>query len=84
MKVENILTALEIEQSRCLDDADDRHVVADTVHAVLRNQHDALVVREFFAHCTNDGQRLIAFSASNGKVQSQVLEAAYRLAGGRS
>lgn len=45
---------------------------------------DAALIRAFFANANTDGTRLIAFTASNGKVQSQVLEAAYRLAGGRS
>jgi hypothetical protein len=47
-----------------------------------RDAADAALLRSFFGACTNAGQRLIAFSGSNGKVQSQVLEAAWRLAGG--
>lgn len=49
-----------------------------------QNAIDAAVVRAFFAGSPTDGARLIAFSASNGKVQSTILEAAFRLAGGRS
>lgn len=84
MKREAIVTALELAGSRCCDSEDDREAIADVVLEVLRNQSDALIVREFFAHCTNDGQRLIAFSERRGDEQSTILEAAYRLAGGRS
>lgn len=45
---------------------------------------DAAIIRAFFANSPTDGTRLIAFTASNGKTQSRILEAAYRLAGGRS
>jgi hypothetical protein len=82
---EAIIAALELEAgSCCLDDEADREHIADRVLAVLRNQHDALVLREFWRDCTNDGQRLIAFSERRGNEQSRILEAAYRLAGGRS
>ena len=47
-----------------------------------RDAADAATIRAFFEACTNSGQRLIAFSASHGKVQSTLLEAAWRLAGG--
>lgn len=79
-----ILAALELEQSRCCDSPEDREAIAARILAVLRNQVDALQVREFFANAPTDGTRLIAFTASNGKVQSTILEAAFRLAGGRS
>jgi hypothetical protein len=84
MSREAIIAALELEaDSCCLDDEADREHIADRVLAVLRNQLDALVVREFFANSPTDGTRLIAFTASHGRVQSIVLEAAYRLAGGK-
>lgn len=49
-----------------------------------QNAIDAAVIRAFFAGAPTDGTRLIAFTASHGAVQSRILEAAYRLAGGRS
>lgn len=77
-----IIAALELSGSRCCDSEDDREAIADVVAEVLSNQMDALIVREFFVHCTNPGTRLIALHEQNGKVQSKVLEAAWRLAGG--
>jgi hypothetical protein len=84
MSREAIIAALELSGSRCCDNEDDREAIADVVVEVLRNQSDALVLREFWRDCTNSGQRLIAFSERRGGEQSKVLEAAYRLAGGRS
>lgn len=79
-----IIAALELESGRCCDDPIDRAAIAARISSVLRNQLDALVVREFWSGCTNSGQRLIAFSERRGDEQSRILEAAYRLAGGRS
>lgn len=83
MNRQAIITALELCGGLCCDDAEDREKIADRVERTLRDQREALQVREFFVHAVNPGTRLIAFSASHGAVQSKILEAAWRLAGGK-
>lgn len=83
MSREAIVAALELAGSRCCDNEDDREAIADVVLEVLRNQTDALVIRELFLDATTCGKRM-EIAASHGANLGALTEAAYRLAGGRS
>lgn len=76
-----IITALEMSGSRCCDVEDDREAIADVICEVLRNQRDALQVRELFAHAPNIGAKT-AVVASDGRRLEVLINAAWRLAGG--
>jgi hypothetical protein len=79
---EAILAVLELCNGLCCDSAEDREAIADALLASLRRQRDALLIRCFFAASPTDGTRLIAFAERRGNEQSEILEAAWRLAGG--
>jgi predicted metal-dependent hydrolase len=79
---EAILSALELCNGLCCDSAEDREALASAIIAALRRQHDALLIRCFFAASPTDGTRLIAFAERRGNEQSEIIEAAWRLAGG--
>lgn len=83
MSREAIIAALELCNGLCCDDAADREVIADKVIEVLRNQTDALVIRELFVDTATCGKRM-EIAASHGANLGALTEAAYRLAGGRS
>ncbi len=76
-----IIRVLESCASRCLDVEDERERVADAFMQAQERDIDAARIRAFFANAPTDGTRLIAMSASTGKVQSGIIECAARLAG---
>jgi hypothetical protein len=77
-----VLAALERRASHALDTDEERRAVAADVAAAIVASPDARRLREFFANAETSGTRLIALVASNGRVQSEVIDAAVRLAGG--
>ena len=72
--------ALQRCSSCCLDNDEERRVVADAVLAAIANTADAHLIRQAFSNAPTGGTKLIAMRGLGGKREADVLNAAARLA----
>lgn len=65
-----------------VDDEDERQLLATALHQALLSAPDATLIRRAFEHAPTSGARLIVMRELGGKREADVLDAAWRLAGG--
>lgn len=75
----DILAVLE-HHSGIVDDAAEREALATALHEAMLAGYDSQLIRAVFRDCSSDGR--VAKASMHGRLLGEVLDAAWRLAGG--